>query len=367
MLQVRKARTGIAALALFACALVLAQQPAPEKAAPDPRLIEVRIPAPSLAGNKVGDPTEQPIAIYLPPSYTTQPAKRYPVIYLLHGYLGDYRVWTKGGFQGMELRPVMDDHIRRAVIREVIVVLANADNANFGSFYANSAANGNWEDYIARDLVSYVDSNYRTLARGESRGIAGHSMGGYGALMLGMKYPEVFSSVYALSPCCGGFEGDITAENQAWKRTLALKARSELNKEPKTFEEFWTVALLAFSVAASPNPQKPPFFADYPYRLQGSKLVPNPRVIALWKTQMPMYLVKQHKPNLMKLRGVFIDYGEKEEFSHIRIASKRFSDALASENIPHIFEVYANGDHGNLIRQRFEARVLPFFAERLVF
>ena len=73
------------------------------------------------------------------------------------------------------------------------------------------------------------------------------------------------------------------------------------------------------------------------------------------------------RKNLLKLRGIFIDYGEKEEFSHIRITTHQFSNALAERNIPHVFEVYARGDHGSLIGERIKTRLLEFFSEKLDF
>src|SRR5438067_12746368 len=84
-------------------------------------------------------------------------------------------------------------------IAPMIIVIPNGQDAYLGSFYVNSVTAGNWEDYIARDVVAYVDSHYRTVAGAEGRGIAGHSMGGFGALNLGLKHPDVFAAVYAES------------------------------------------------------------------------------------------------------------------------------------------------------------------------
>src|SRR5205085_3914749 len=126
-------------------------------------------------------------------------------------------------------------------IGEMIIVVPNGTNAYSGSFYTNSAVTGNWEDYLIRDLTSYIDGKYRTLASAESRGIAGHSMGGYGSIILAMKHPDVFGAVYALSPCCLGIEGDMGADNAAWLKTLRLKSKDELKKNPETLEEFYQV------------------------------------------------------------------------------------------------------------------------------
>jgi S-formylglutathione hydrolase FrmB len=331
------------------------------------RLVEIKVPAPALKGNLLGDPTEQGVAVYLPPSYDSSPQKRYPSVYLLHGFTANNKAWTTNGYQGMSLQPFMDDMIKRGTIREVIVVAPNGWNAYKGGFYTNSTVTGNWEDYIYRDLVQNIDANYRTMPRPESRGIVGHSMGGYGAITLAMKHPEVFSVAYGLSPCCLGMEGDFLSENPAWLSTVRLTGKEQLKDRPTSFEEFFQIAFVAVSAAFSPNPQRPPFFVDFPYQERGGKLEKNETAFARWRAKMPLYMVDENKENLKKLRGIFIDYGQNEEFSHIRITSQQFSKALAEQNIPHMFEVYEGGDHGNKIRQRLETRVLQFFSEKLDF
>ncbi len=96
------------------------------------KLLEVKVAAPALKGNLLSDPTEQSVAVYLPPSYDTSPAKRFPTLYLLHGFTGNNRAWTTNGYQGMSLQPLMDEMIKSAKIREMIVVAPNASNAYRG-------------------------------------------------------------------------------------------------------------------------------------------------------------------------------------------------------------------------------------------
>ena len=329
------------------------------------RLVEFKLSSHALKSNLLGDPAEQSVAVYLPPSYDVSSTKRFPTLYLLHGFTGSIREWTHNGYQGMSLQPLMDDLIKKGRIREMIVVVPNGANAYGGGFYSNSTATGNWEDYVYRDLVSYIDANYRTLARPASRGIAGHSMGGYGAMLLGMQHPDVFSTVYALSPCCFGLEGDLSAENPAWIKTFRLTSREQLKGEPKSFEEFFVRAFVALSAAFSPNPQRAPFYADFPYLERDGRVEKNDQAYARWRSKMPLYMVDENKQNLLKLRGIFLDYGQNEEFSHIRITTALFSKALSDRGIPHVFEIYEGADHGSKIRERVETRLLQFFSERL--
>ena len=269
------------------------------------RLLEIKVSAPALKGNLLADPVEQSVAIYLPPSYDTSPAKRFPVVYLLHGFLGDQHAWTSG-YQGMTLTSLMDEMIKSGKSRELIVVAPNGKNAYDGAFYANSSVNGNWEDYIFRDLVGYVDANYRTIARPESRGIAGHSMGGYGAVVLGMKHADVFGALYALSPCCLAMGKDFSAENPAWLKTIRLTSKEQLKAPMQSIDDFYEMVFVALSAAFSPNPERAPFYVDFPFQERDGRLEQNAAVYAKWKSKMPLYMIDENKQNLLKLRGYLL-------------------------------------------------------------
>ncbi len=339
-------------------ASIVAQTPKPAAGSLD----DLQMPAPSLAGNLLGDPTTQHVFVYLPPSYKTETTKRYPTLYLLHGYNGRPEEWVKNGYQGMSMQPEMDSLIVKGVAAEMIVVAPNGRNAYLGSFYTNSVVTGNWEDYIYRDLVRYIDGKYRTLPSAVSRGIAGHSMGGYGAFMLAMKHPDVFGAVYSLSPCCLGLEGDLSGDNYVWGKAAAVNSRDVFAKPPATYEQFWTVATIAASAAFSPNREKAPLLVDLPYKDKNGLLIRSEPGYSNYRSKMPLYLIEQYRENLSQLRGIFLDVGEFDEFTHIRRATAMISSELSIREIPHTFEIYKGGDHGNKIRERFENKVLPFFS-----
>ena len=332
------------------------------KPAPAGTLEDLQMPAPSLAGNLLGDPTTQHVFVYLPPSYKTETAKRYPTLYLLHGYAGRPEEWVKDGYQGMSLSSEMDSLIAKGIAAEMIIVVPNGRNAYLGSFYTNSSVTGNWEDYIYRDLVNYIDGKYRTLAKASSRGIAGHSMGGYGAFMLAMKHSDAFGALYSLSPCCLAMEGDLSADNTFWRNAAKIKTRDVFKKSPETFEEFWSVAMLAATAAFAPGPQAQPMFVNFPFTDKNGLLVRSEPGYSAYRAKMPLYLVEQYRDNLKKLRGIAIDVGEIDEFTHIRIGSAKLSNELSEREIPHSFEIYKDGDHGNTIRERFDTKVIPFFS-----
>src|SRR5215475_808825 len=159
----------------------------------------IKIHRKALEGNLEGETADPDVTIYLPPGYETSRKTRYPVIYLLHGYSITDATWTG---RIANVPDAMDRDIEAKTAREMIVVMPNAYTKYGGSMYSNSVTTGDWESYIAEDLVSYMDKNYRTIPDRMSRGIAGHSMGGYGAVRIAMKRPDVFSSLYILSACC---------------------------------------------------------------------------------------------------------------------------------------------------------------------
>jgi S-formylglutathione hydrolase FrmB len=136
---------------------------------------------------------EIPYGLYLPPSYAASPAKKYPVLYFLHGLNENEMRWSTRGETDIKL----DKMVAQGKIGEFIVAVP------FGatSFYTNYR-NGNqpWEDMIVSEFIPMIESTYRVNATRATRGISGISMGGYGALKIAMKHPNLFGSVSAHSP-----------------------------------------------------------------------------------------------------------------------------------------------------------------------
>jgi esterase/lipase superfamily enzyme len=124
---------------------------------------------------------------------------------------------------------------------------------------------------------------------------------------------------------------------------------------------------VALSAAFSPNPGRAPLYVDVPFQERDGRIQKNDVVYAKWHSKMPLYLVDEYKQNLLRLRGIFLDYGQKEEFSHIRSTTSSLSKALAERQIPHVFEIYEGGDHGNKVRERLETRLFGFFSDKLEF
>ncbi len=134
---------------------------------------------------------EIPYGIYLPPNYQVDTNRRYPVLYLLHGAPTNYTEWAQLG-----LADVFDELIANGQAQPFIVVFVEGE----GSYYFNHQDGPAWGDYVARDVVQYIDATERTLPDPASRAIGGLSMGGLGALQLGLNYPDVFGIIGAHGP-----------------------------------------------------------------------------------------------------------------------------------------------------------------------
>jgi S-formylglutathione hydrolase len=308
----------------------------------------------SLVGNLAGDSPDRLVSVYLPGSYATSPKRRYPVLYLLHGFTDTDDRWF--GLSGPHFVnvPAAANKAFAGGSREFMIVMPNAYTRYQGSMYSSSVVTGDWEAFVARDLVSYIDAHYRTLARRTSRGLAGHSMGGYGTLRIGMKYPDVFSSLYSMNPCCLDplFDPPVLAVELAAKVQTAEDVQAA---------GFFTKAMLASAAAWSPNPRNPPLYFDLPVK-DGHVLQD---VIARWVANAPLAMVHQYIPALRKYDAIALDAGDKD-LGNITATVRTMDQILKDYGIAHDFEIY-EGDHVDRVSQRLETKVLPFFSTHLEF
>ncbi|HEY5212627.1 MAG TPA: alpha/beta fold hydrolase, partial [Acidobacteriaceae bacterium] len=157
----------------------------------------IKIHGASLEGNLEGEAVDRDVIVLLPPSYLQDKHRRYPVVYALHGYSIGAEQWT----HEIHVPQTIEGAFAQGA-KEMIVVLPDSKTAYGGSMYSSSETTGDFEKFTAHDVVAYIDAHYRTIPDRRSRGLVGHSMGGYGASRIGMKYPDVFGSLYIMSPCC---------------------------------------------------------------------------------------------------------------------------------------------------------------------
>lgn len=304
--------------------------------------------------NKFGENPKRSVSVYLPPNYETS-NKKYPVIYFLHGFLTDDTLLGK-------MQEIIDYAIAEHKIDPFIMVMPDQKTTYDGSFYSNTGVFGNWEDFTVFDLVSYIDANYRTLAKKESRGITGHSMGGYGAFKIAMKHPDVFESVYAISP------GALAIVREYGPNSNTFKELSEINTLEGLSKTYFGKVMMAFGRSWSPNPNKAPFYCDFPFEYENEQLIVNQDALKKWHDNMPFYMVPDYIDNLKKLKAIKLDWGRNAGERFI-IQCKMFSQQLENVGITHFSEEYI-GTHVSGIytkEGRIPQQVLPFFDTYLEF
>jgi S-formylglutathione hydrolase len=349
----RVARTASCGILALAAAGLLSSQTV---LAPHPGAVHrIKVHGKALEGNLEGDSADRDVSVYLPSSYDSDRSRRYPVIYMLHGFTDDDERWMGLRPHWINLPLVLDKASAAGGTRDMILVMPNAYTRFQGSMYSSSVTTGDWEEFVAKELVAYVDSHYRTFPQAASRGLAGHSMGGYGAIRIGMKYPEVFSSIYALSPCCLTPNMNMQQNPKAMERALAVRSFDDVEQA-----DFGTKATLASAAAWSPNPKGPPLFLDLPWK-DGQF---QPLVAAKWAANSPLAMIDQYIPNVKQLHAIAFDAGDKD--MGIAASIKVLDQILTVYGIQHTFEVYP-GTHTSNVADRIEKQMMPYFSRNLSF
>jgi len=322
-----------------------------------PAIVErIKIHGQALEGNLEGDAVDRDAIVFLPPGYNQNRTRRYPVVYALHGYSIGAEQWS----QEIHVPQTIEGAFAKGA-HDMIVVLPDSKTVHNGSMYSSSATTGDFENYVARDVVSYIDAKYRTIPTRESRGLVGHSMGGYGATRIGMKHADVFGSLYIMSPCClsprgGGGRGAPSPNTAAAlsndEALAAVKTPADSAKLP-----FGLRAQLASAAAWSPNPKNPPLYLDLPIGDQAQA------VLAKWAANAPLAFIDQYVPGLKRYRAIAIDVGDQDG---LRADAGRLHDALDQYGIANTFEIYS-GTHTSDVAVRFQEHVMPFFSRTLSF
>jgi enterochelin esterase-like enzyme len=346
----RSFRLGTLALACIVSGPALAQlatEVPPVIAGAKPVAVErIQIHGTSLQGNLEGNAVDRDVLVFLPPGYGQQKQRRYPVVYALHGFSIGAEQWARE----IHVPQTIEGAFAQGA-KEMIVVLPDSKTVHNGSMYSSSVTTGDFENYIAHDVVAYVDAHYRTLARRESRGLAGHSMGGYGATRIGMKHADVFGSLYIMSPCC------LSARSPRPNAEMDAVLESVKTPEDSAKLPFFARAQLASAAAWSPNPRNPPLFIDLP--VKGGE--PRPEIAAKWAANAPLAFIDQYIGNLRRYRAISIDVGDQDG---LRVDTATLHAVLDQYGIANSFEEYS-GTHTSKVADRFQNHVMKFFSENL--
>jgi S-formylglutathione hydrolase FrmB len=320
----------------------------PVVAGAKPATVErVKIHGTALEGNLEGNAVDRDALVFLPPSYAKDKSRRYPVVYALHGYSIGADQWARE----IHVPQTLEGAFAHGA-QEMIVVLPDSKTVHNGSMYSSSVTTGDFERYVEEDVVAWTDAHYRTIPRRSSRGLVGHSMGGYGATRIAMKHPDVFGSVYVMSPCCLSPRGAGSPGGDVEKALEAVKTPAD-----SAALSFFARAQLASAAAWSPDPKNPPLYLELPMR--GGE--PRPDVLAKWAANAPLSFLDQYAGNLRRYRAIGIDVGDQDR---LRADAEKLHDALDRYGIVNVFEVYA-GTHTSRVADRFQNHVMPFFSRSL--
>ncbi len=313
-------------------------------------IVEEVFESPSLRDNPLGDPHARVVPVLVPRARGSGPG-RFPVIFVLAGFTGAGRSFLNWNAWSPSLPERLDGLRERGAIGDVVVVLPDGFTRFGGSQYINSAGTGRYEDMIVQDLVAWVDARYPALGEARHRAIIGKSSGGYGALVIGMRHPDVFSAVACHS-------GDMYFEycyQQDFPRLLRqlekhgsvegfLKAFDDAPK--KTSDLILTMNILAMAAAYSPSAEKP----------GGGDLPVNPRtgeidaaVWGRWLEQDPVRLCERYAGNLKKLRLLFLDCGRRDQF-HLQYGLRILCEKLKALDVPHVVEEFDDDHTGTSYR-----------------
>ena len=296
-----------------------------------------------LKGNPLGDPHVRRVPVYLPPSY---PKKRYPVHYVLTGFTGFGEMLLARGPWSESLPQRLDRLIAAKTMREAIVVMPDCFTRYGGSQYLNSTATGRYEDHVVRELVPHVDKVFRTNGQ---RSVLGKSSGGYGAMVLGMRHPDVFRAL----ACHSGdmyFDYCYVADFPRCLDTLRkhggpARFLREWEKMPKRLAGGLHAAVNTIAMAScySPN-RKSKLGFDLPFDLATGEM--RPAVWKKWKRWDPVEMLDRHAADLRKLKRVFVDCGSRDPFA-LHHGARIFVAKARKLRVPVIHEEF-DDDHSSI-------------------
>jgi len=273
------------------------------------------------------------VDVYLPGGYDPDDStNNYPVIYFLHGAGGDQNSYSF-------LIAILNSLIADNAIEPLIVVKPDGSIGPYlGSFYTNSELYGFFEDYIAYDLVDYIDSEYNTITSLDKRAVMGHSMGGYGSMKLALKHPDIFHAVAAHS-------GPLNLEAN---EDILAQVLEENGGSGPFHPSAGIFSLLVFTAAGafSPNLNNPPYYVDFPIDNDGNII---DSTWAKWVLHNPAHLATQYSAD--DSLAIYFDCGMQDEL-FIFPMNTTFADSLDSLDLPYEFQPY-EGMHSNLLFERF--------------
>lgn len=319
-----------------------------------------------LKSNPLSDPYVRDLIVYVPPGYSKTDSKGYTAII----YLAAFGSFGKAVLNLDPFSETIEARMNRLIWQNkcspMILVLVDCFTKFGGSQYINSTATGMYEDYITDEIVRFVDDKYNI----SNHAIMGHSSGGYGAFVLGMRHPDIFQAI-------ADHSGDSAFEYcylPDFPKALEVYRRSggDHGDPKKWFEDFWqkpnkyqdrddmtALNILGMAAHYSPNPQSPYLGCDFPFDLKTGEI--NQDVWNRWISSDPTRMVAKYQDNLKKIKLIYIDCGTKDEFN-IHLGCRILHSKLQKMGIRHFYEEFPGGH--SKISHRYDVS-LPMISREL--
>lgn len=306
-----------------------------------------------LAENLLNITAARQIKIYLPSSYT-RGKHTYPVIYYLHNF---GRTNTQLFGEDNYFKDLLDRAMASGQLQPAIVVAGDFTTPGIGAFYSNAPSSGRWLDHITQELIPFVDAQFRTRPRAASRAVIGDMIGGYGAIKLGMLYPDLFGTVYAMHPVGTATGETLILARPDWRQMNEAKTWQDLESN------IYSKVFMLMAQSYLPNPNKPPFYADLMVELTDGVLTVNSHNVRRLKENFLLdAMVPSYAENLKKLRALKMDWGRNDDNPDHVYANQKFTRLLEEYGVQHEAEEYS-GNQWNRYWQpqgRVYNEVLPF-------
>ena len=310
-------------------------------------IVQSRLDSAYLAGNLLGDPSERDLFVYLPPGYESS-QRRYCTAYLLHAFGGSAERLVSPPLDKPRWSPpivdVLDPVFGRMATEPMIVVIPDGWTRYGCSQWVDSPVNGNFEQYVAKEVVSFVDQQYRTIPQPQSRGVLGFSSGGFGAWHLASRNPEVFGAMAMLS---GDSYFDFTHKSVIYDYFDSIWP--DAPGGPSEDNEPSQMAY-ALSACYSPNVDNPPHYVDLPAQFPSGEMIPE--VWDRWLSVDPVVNYRERLDNLRRLEGIMLHVGANDD-ARLQWGHRILSHRLAEAGVRHEARENA-GNHGGRSREGYQ-------------
>ena len=332
---------------------------------PAGRFEETSFESEALRENPLDDPHVRPLWVYLPPGYDDEPDRRYASIYMIQGLTGQLDMWRNRAPFRRNFPELADDLFAAGDAPPCILVWVDCWTSLGGSQFLDSPGTGKYHTYLCDEVVPWVDARYRTVAAGRSRGIAGKSSGGYGAMVTPMLRPDLFGGL-ATHAGDALFEACYLPEFRECSRALRDEYDGSYDRFWEDFRSRPALAKASDSVLLNSWCMAACYSTDadgtvqLPFDVDTGELAPE--VWERWLDKDPVRMAPRHADALRSLEAVYIDAGKKDEW-YLDLGAEAFRRALEEVGVNDVhFELF---DAGHMAIEYRYPLSLRYLAERL--